>query len=96
VKATTEGVVRLPSAFSSTKGSPPSMTAMQELVVPKSIPSIFAIKVVTYFVFPVAINYFSDRTIRVEKVIQYGVKYYDRYRNGTREWFVLQYPANLP
>jgi hypothetical protein len=44
VKATTEGVVRLPSEFSSTAGSPPSMTAMQEFVVPKSMPSIFAIK----------------------------------------------------
>src|SRR5208282_6615879 len=44
VKATTEGVVRLPSEFSSTAGSPPSMTAMQEFVVPKSIPITFAIK----------------------------------------------------
>jgi hypothetical protein len=42
-KATTEGVVRLPSEFSSTNGSPPSMTAMQELVVPRSIPRTFAI-----------------------------------------------------
>jgi hypothetical protein len=42
--ATTEGVMRLPSEFSNTNGSPPSITAMQELVVPKSIPSIFAIK----------------------------------------------------
>ena len=44
VKATTEGVMRLPSEFSKTTGSPPSMTAMQELVVPKSMPSTFAIK----------------------------------------------------
>ena len=36
--ATTEGVVRRPSEFSSTSGSPPSITAMQEFVVPKSIP----------------------------------------------------------
>ena len=43
VKATTDGVVRLPSEFSSTTGSPPSMTAMQEFVVPKSMPSTFAI-----------------------------------------------------
>ena len=34
-KATTEGVVRLPSALVSTLGSPPSMMATQELVVPK-------------------------------------------------------------
>ena len=43
VKATTEGVVRAPSLFSRTTGSPPSMTAIQELVVPKSIPKTFAI-----------------------------------------------------
>ena len=45
VKATTDGVVRFPSEFSNTTGSPPSMTAMQELVVPKSMPKIFAITV---------------------------------------------------
>src|SRR5688572_33273939 len=38
--ATTEGVVRAPSEFSSTEGSPPSMTAIQEFVVPRSIPRI--------------------------------------------------------
>ncbi len=38
VKATTDGVVRPPSAFSRTVGSPPSSTATQELVVPRSIP----------------------------------------------------------
>ena len=42
VKATTDGVVRPPSAFSRTVGSPPSMTAMAELVVPRSIPIVFA------------------------------------------------------
>ena len=46
VNATTDGVVRLPSEFSSTSGSPPSMTAMQEFVVPKSMPNTFAIKCV--------------------------------------------------
>jgi hypothetical protein len=46
VNATTDGVVRLPSEFSRTTGSPPSMTDMQELVVPKSMPSTFAIKLV--------------------------------------------------
>src|SRR5208282_4137877 len=45
VKATTDGVVRFPSEFSNTTGSPPSMTAMQELVVPKSIPITLAIKI---------------------------------------------------
>ncbi|GAB4125731.1 MAG: hypothetical protein Fur0040_08100 [Sideroxydans sp.] len=37
-----EGVVRAPSAFSITLGLPPSMIATQELVVPRSIPMIFA------------------------------------------------------
>src|ERR1700686_3739066 len=41
VKATTEGVVREPSALGMTTGSPPSITAMTELVVPKSIPTVF-------------------------------------------------------
>ena len=38
--ATTEGVVRAPSAFSMTLGALPSMMATQELVVPRSIPMI--------------------------------------------------------
>src|SRR3954471_11623102 len=42
VKATTDGVVRPPSEFSITVGSPPSRTAMHELVVPRSIPIVFA------------------------------------------------------
>ena len=42
-KATTEGVVRLPSALGMTTASPPSMTATQLLVVPKSIPMILDI-----------------------------------------------------
>src|SRR5690606_38120112 len=46
-KATMDGVVRAPSEFSRTTGSPPSMTAMQELVVPRSIPRIFDIKLKT-------------------------------------------------
>src|SRR2546425_8485248 len=43
VKATTDGVVRPPSAFGMTTGSPASITAMTELVVPRSIPTVFAI-----------------------------------------------------
>jgi hypothetical protein len=44
LNATTEGVVRLPSALGMTVGSPPSMTATQELVVPRSIPMILDIR----------------------------------------------------
>src|SRR3974390_1635492 len=43
VKATIDGVVRSPSLFSMTLGLPPSMIATQELVVPRSMPIIFAI-----------------------------------------------------
>lgn len=38
VKATTDGVVRAPSAFSITRGVFPSMIATHEFVVPKSMP----------------------------------------------------------
>src|SRR4051812_13543996 len=44
VKPTTDGVVRPPSAFGITVGSPPSRTAMHELVVPRSMPIVFAIR----------------------------------------------------
>ena len=40
--ATTDGVVRPPSALGMTIGSPPSITATQLLVVPRSIPMIYA------------------------------------------------------
>src|SRR6185503_17588007 len=42
VNATTDGVVRAPSLFSMTFGLPPSMTATQLFVVPRSIPITFA------------------------------------------------------
>src|SRR3954469_6656972 len=44
-KATTDGVVRPPSAFSMTVGSPPSSTAMHEFVVPRSMPIVLPIRV---------------------------------------------------
>ncbi len=43
VKATIEGVVREPSLFGITTASPPSITATQLLVVPRSIPITFPI-----------------------------------------------------
>ena len=45
VNATTDGVVRPPSAFGMTVGSPPSSTAMHEFVVPRSMPMVFAMLV---------------------------------------------------
>src|SRR5215217_6866959 len=46
-KATTDGVVREPSAFGMTTGSPPSRTATTELVVPRSIPTALAMGLVS-------------------------------------------------
>src|SRR5215204_442400 len=43
VTATTDGVRRSPSAFGMTVGSPPSIVAITELVVPRSIPIVRAI-----------------------------------------------------
>src|SRR5262245_16630425 len=43
VKATTDGVVREPSALGITVGSPPSSAAITELVVPRSMPTALAI-----------------------------------------------------
>src|SRR6185436_10408416 len=45
VKATTDGVSRPPSGLVITTGSPPSITATTELVVPRSIPMILLIPV---------------------------------------------------
>src|SRR5207253_1146761 len=42
VNPTTDGVTRPPSALGMTTGSPPSITATTELVVPRSIPMIFS------------------------------------------------------
>src|ERR1700689_1443916 len=42
VNATTDGVVRPPSAFSITVGSPPSRKAMPGFVVPRLIPIVLA------------------------------------------------------
>jgi hypothetical protein len=41
-------VVRPPSAFAITVGSPPSRTAMHEFVVPRSMPIVFAMRVCSF------------------------------------------------
>ncbi len=48
VKATIDGVVRAPSAFSITFGFLPSMTATHEFVVPRSMPITLAISVLLW------------------------------------------------
>jgi len=52
VKATIEGVVRAPSEFSMTLGVEPSITATQELVVPRSMPMTFAMMLNPLFARP--------------------------------------------
>ncbi len=58
-KATTDGVVLFPSELAITFGSPPSITATQELVVPRSIPMILPI-------IPLLISYKPDRQFKSE------------------------------
>ena len=48
VNATTDGVSRLPSGLVMTTGSPPSMTATTELVVPRSIPMILLMSLASF------------------------------------------------
>src|ERR1700733_11546738 len=48
-KATIDGVVRIPSAFSITFGVLPSITATHELVVPRSIPMTLAMVLILSF-----------------------------------------------
>src|SRR5215207_10218487 len=49
VTATTDGVSRSPSAFGMTVGSPPSMVAITELVVPRSMPIVRAMFVLSLY-----------------------------------------------
>ena len=48
VKPTTDGVMRLPSGLVITTGSPPSITATTELVVPRSMPIILLMSYVLF------------------------------------------------
>src|SRR3984885_13631332 len=49
LKATMDGVVRMPSAFSMTFGVLPSITATHEFVVPRSIPMTFPMVLISFF-----------------------------------------------
>src|SRR5467141_4593991 len=48
-KATIDGVVRIPSAFSMTFAFLPSITATHEFVVPRSIPMTFPMVLISFF-----------------------------------------------
>src|SRR5580765_8476891 len=48
VKATIDGVVRIPSAFSMTFAVVPSITATHEFVVPRSIPMTFPMVLISF------------------------------------------------
>src|SRR5687767_8693462 len=69
VKATTDGVVRMPSVFAITVGCVPSMTATHEFVVPKSMPIILLIQ----FPFNSYRTYKSNKTYK--SYIQYAIFY---------------------
>src|SRR5689334_2629468 len=47
--ATTDGVVREPSALGMTTGSPASSTETTELVVPRSIPTALGMEIISWF-----------------------------------------------
>src|SRR5919107_3869544 len=65
-KATTDGVVREPSALGLTVGSPPSSTATTELVVPRSMPTARAMLLILHVgsvvLESVALNLHLERT----------------------------------
>src|SRR5256885_5896619 len=73
VNATTDGVNRPPSGLVMTTGSPPSMTATTELVVPRSIPIILLMRCLAQ---RLAAADDSDLSIKVEyhivNVSRYG------------------------
>ena len=58
VNVTIDGVVLCPSAFVITKGLPPSTIAIQQFVVPKSIPIIL---IISPFVSLLFHNYYNDK-----------------------------------
>ena len=62
LNATTDGVVRPPSLFSRTVGSPPSRTAMHELVVPRSMP-------MTLPMFPGNLRWGYGEVVAAEKAV---------------------------
>jgi hypothetical protein len=68
-KATIEGVVRAPSAFAITVGSPASKTDTQLFVVPKSIPTALAIFYFLYFLgatFEEGLSLFHEPILNLE------------------------------
>ena len=75
VKATIEGVVLVPSEFSITLASLPSITATQEFVVPKSIPITFAIIISSCFYMFFAIYLEAIKNmVRKFKITRSGLK----------------------
>ena len=73
VKATMDGVVRWPSAFWMTTGSPPSITATQEFVVPRSIPMILPMWYPSILLYAKDQRYTPDRQARTRVSVQVPV-----------------------
>jgi hypothetical protein len=71
VKPTIEGVVLPPSALAITTGSPPSITATHEFVVPKSIPMTVAMTASSLFL----LGFIVDLAQEKQGVYQEGRKF---------------------
>src|SRR5687767_9612066 len=68
VKPTTDGVIRLPSGLVMTTGSPPSMTATQEFVVPRSMPMILLIVSSPLALALLELSLYNDHSIKCESL----------------------------
>src|SRR5258707_11658919 len=85
--ATIEGVTREPSALGITTGSPPSMTATQELVVPRSIPITFGTIASYYFDLVVVCVGTPYATLRI-RILQPAVHSLPAPYSALRQWRV--------
>ena len=76
VNATTDGVVRPPSAFSITVGSPPSRTAMHEFVVPRSMPMVLAMMLGS------SLGQLNKISVKVAEILARGERWANQHLGG--------------
>src|SRR5680860_63010 len=104
-----DGVVRSPSEFSITLTLPPSITATQELVVPKSIPIILLIESLQIFLntgaggslrtvlvksYIGALSYFSSLLINFWCILGLGHHHHGRAHNPTIQQIAFLHNGN--
>src|SRR6202000_3248450 len=79
LKATIDGVVRMPSAFSMTLAFLPSITATHEFVVPRSIPMTFPMVLLSLFLRQVGWALTAHRTdppdVQILAILRRGASY---------------------